>query len=87
MSGTQAQFEADINLMTNTALARMLFHHFSVTDPEPAQVVQQRRENPTDPDAPKDLLDRMLTVVDTKTGEKMTDESIVDNVYYLFLEF
>jgi hypothetical protein len=22
----------------------------------------------------------MLTVVDTKTGEKMTDESIVDNV-------
>jgi cytochrome P450/NADPH-cytochrome P450 reductase len=44
------------------------------------QVVQQRRENPTDTDAPKDLLDRMLTVVDTKTGEKMSDESIVDNV-------
>lgn len=43
-------------------------------------LVQQRRANPTDPDAPKDLLDRMLTVVDAKTGEKMTDESIVDNL-------
>jgi len=80
MSGTQAQFEADINLMTNTALARTSFDLFSVSDPDPIQVVQQRRENPTDPDAPKDLLDRMLTVVDTKTGEKMTDASIVDNV-------
>ena len=80
MSGTQAQFEADINLMTDTALARTPLNLFSVTHPDPVQVVQQRRETPTDPDAPKDLLDRMLTVVDTKTGEKMTDASIVDNV-------
>ena len=87
MSGTQAQFEADINLMTNTALARTPLNLFSVTHPDPVQVVQQRRETPTDPDAPKDLLDRMLTVVDTKTGEKMTDASIVDNVLSIFLGF
>jgi len=81
MSGTQAQFEADINLMTNTALARTPFNLFPVSNLDPVQVVQQRREHPTDQDAPKDLLDRMLTVVDTKTGEKMTDASIVDNVH------
>ena len=80
MTGTQAQFETDINLMTNTALACAFQNFSSAADPDPVQVVQERRENPTDPDAPKDLLDRMLTVVDTKTGEKMTDESIVDNV-------
>ena len=44
------------------------------------QVVQKRRQHPTEPDAHKDLLDRMLDAVDTKTGEKMTDDSIVDNV-------
>lgn len=80
MTGTQAQFDADIKLMTDTAHARTLFTSLFVRDANPViQVVQQRRGNPTDPDAPKDLLDRMLTVVDTKTGEKMTDESIVDN--------
>ena len=46
----------------------------------PFQVVQKRKQNPTEPDAHKDLLDRMLSAVDTKTGEKMTDDSIVDNV-------
>lgn len=46
----------------------------------PFQVVQKRKQTPTEPDAPKDLLDRMLAVVDTKSGEKMTDDSIVDNV-------
>ena len=51
-----------------------------VAGPDLVKVVRQRRENPPDPDAPKDLLDRMLTVVDTKTGEKMADELIVDNV-------
>jgi hypothetical protein len=49
--------------------------------PGPFQVVQNRKANPTEPDAHKDLLDRMLTAVDTKTGEKMTDDSIVDNVW------
>jgi len=44
------------------------------------RVVQKRKQNPTKPDDHKDLLDRMLTAVDTKIGEKMTDESIVDNV-------
>ena len=44
------------------------------------QVVQKRKANPTEPGAHKDLLDRMLMAVDTKTGEKMTDDSIVDNV-------
>lgn len=48
----------------------------------PFQVVQKRKANPTEPDAHKDLLDRMLTAVDTKTGEKMTVESIVDNVWF-----
>ena len=81
MTGIQAQFDADIKLMIDTALSRTSFGFIRRSDPKPAiQVVQQRRENPTDPDAPKDLLDRMLTVVDSKTGEKMTDESIVDNV-------
>ena len=45
------------------------------------QVVQKRKENPTEPGAHKDLLDRMLSGVDAKTGEKMTDDSIVDNVW------
>lgn len=81
MTNTQAQFEADIKLMIDTALARTFFRFPCWPDLNPTtQVVQQRRENPTDPDAPKDLLDRMLTVADTKTGEQVTDESIVDNV-------
>ena len=80
MTGTQAQLDTDITLMTDIAHASMLFILRVVTFPDPVKVVQQRRENPTDPDGHKDLLDRMLTAVDTKTGEKMTNESIVDNV-------
>lgn len=80
MAGTQARFDADTSLMADIALARMFFDFFLITEPNPVQVVRERREHPTDPDAPKDLLDRMLTVVDTKTGEMMTDGSIVDNV-------
>lgn len=82
MAGTQAQFDTDIKLMIDTALARTFSTLFFGQIPNLAlPVVQKRRENPTDPDGPKDLLDRMLTVVDAKTGEKMTDESIVDNVH------
>lgn len=44
------------------------------------QVVQKRKANPTEAGAHNDLLDRMLAAVDAKTGEKMTDDSIVDNV-------
>ena len=80
MTHTQAQFDTDISLITDIALARMVFDLFLVTDPDLVQVVQQRKEHPTDPDAPKDLLDRMLTGVDAKTGEKMPDDLIVDNV-------
>jgi hypothetical protein len=41
------------------------------------QVVNNRKENPTDK---KDLLNLMLSGKDPKTGEGMTDQSIVDNV-------
>jgi cytochrome P450/NADPH-cytochrome P450 reductase len=64
MTNTQVQFDADIKLMSDIANS----------------IVQKRKENPTEPGAHKDLLDQMLTAVDTKTGEKMTDASIVDNV-------
>jgi cytochrome P450/NADPH-cytochrome P450 reductase len=41
------------------------------------EVIKNRRENPTDK---KDLLNGMLNGVDPKTGEKMSDESIMDNM-------
>jgi cytochrome P450/NADPH-cytochrome P450 reductase len=41
------------------------------------EVIKTRRENPTDK---KDLLNGMLYGVDPKTGETMTDESIVNNM-------
>ncbi|KAL5115197.1 hypothetical protein ACEQ8H_006871 [Pleosporales sp. CAS-2024a] len=41
------------------------------------EVIQNRRANPTDK---KDLLNGMLNGVDPKTGEKMSDESIMDNM-------
>ncbi|KAH7085823.1 NADPH-cytochrome P450 reductase-like protein [Paraphoma chrysanthemicola] len=40
-------------------------------------VIQNRRSNPTDK---KDLLNGMLNGIDPKTGEKMTDESLIDNM-------
>lgn len=85
MTGAQARFDADLKLMTDMAksseymryiyfLNRLMFFGFS------SRVVQKRKQNPTNPDNHKDLLDQMLTAIDTKTGEKMTDDSIVDNV-------
>ncbi|EUC47483.1 hypothetical protein COCMIDRAFT_35012 [Bipolaris oryzae ATCC 44560] len=41
------------------------------------EVIETRRENPTDK---KDLLNGMLSGVDPKTGEKMTDENVIDNM-------
>ncbi|KAH7095469.1 NADPH-cytochrome P450 reductase-like protein [Paraphoma chrysanthemicola] len=41
------------------------------------EVIQTRRNNPTDK---KDLLNGMLNGVDPKTGEKMSDESLIDNM-------
>lgn len=41
------------------------------------EVLQARKENPSDR---KDLLSAMLNGVDTKTGQKMTDSSIIDNL-------
>ncbi|RAR07669.1 NADPH-cytochrome P450 reductase-like protein [Stemphylium lycopersici] len=40
-------------------------------------VIKTRRENPTDK---KDLLNGFLNGVDPKTGEKMSDESVMDNM-------
>ncbi|KAH6838702.1 NADPH-cytochrome P450 reductase-like protein [Alternaria alternata] len=40
-------------------------------------VIKTRRDNPTDK---KDLLNGMLNGVDSKTGKKMTDESVIDNM-------
>jgi cytochrome P450/NADPH-cytochrome P450 reductase len=40
-------------------------------------VIKTRRENPTDK---KDLLNGMLNGVDSKTGKKMTDENVIDNM-------
>ena len=85
MTSTQAQFDTDLKLMTDIAKSSRCtsficsmkqLNFFSL------QVVQKRKENPTEPGAHKDLLDRMLSGVDTKTGEKMTDDSIVDNVWF-----
>jgi cytochrome P450/NADPH-cytochrome P450 reductase len=39
--------------------------------------VERRRKNPSDK---KDLLNQMLLGVDSKTGQKMTDQSICDNI-------
>ena len=83
MTSTQAQFDADLKLMTDIAKSSGCtgyLYPLKRLMPFPSQVVQKRKQNPTEPDAHKDLLDRMLTAVDTKTGEKMTDDSIVDNV-------
>ncbi|CAO2650266.1 Nn.00g015580.m01.CDS01 [Neocucurbitaria sp. VM-36] len=41
------------------------------------EVIKTRRNNPTDK---KDLLNGMLNGVDPKTGEKMNDESVIDNM-------
>ncbi|KAF1937047.1 NADPH-cytochrome P450 reductase-like protein, partial [Clathrospora elynae] len=41
------------------------------------EVIKTRRENPTEK---KDLLNGMLNGVDSKTGEKMTDDNIIDNM-------
>lgn len=41
------------------------------------EVVDRRRKNPTDK---KDLLNAMLLGKDPKTGERLTDESIMDNM-------
>lgn len=84
MTGTQAQFDVDAKLMVDIAnssgyISLMCSRKRLTT--APPQVVQKRKANPTEHDAHKDLLDRMLTAVDTKTGEKMTDDSIVDNVW------
>lgn len=40
-------------------------------------VIRARKKNPTDR---KDLLNGMLNGVDTKTGEKMTDDNTIDNM-------
>ncbi|PVI05918.1 NADPH-cytochrome P450 reductase-like protein [Periconia macrospinosa] len=40
-------------------------------------VISKRKQNPTEK---KDLLNAMLNGVDAKTGEKMTEESIIDNM-------
>lgn len=41
------------------------------------EVINARKENPTEK---KDLLNAMLNGVDPKTGEKMTEESVIDNM-------
>ncbi|KAF2638095.1 NADPH-cytochrome P450 reductase-like protein [Massarina eburnea CBS 473.64] len=41
------------------------------------QVIDKRKQSPTEK---KDLLNSMLNGVDPKTGEKMNDESIIDNM-------
>lgn len=41
------------------------------------EVINKRKQHPTDK---KDLLNGMLNGVDTKTGQKMSEESIVDNM-------
>ncbi|USP74599.1 uncharacterized protein yc1106_01873 [Curvularia clavata] len=41
------------------------------------EVINTRRANPTDK---KDLLNGMLNGVDPKTGEKMTDDNVIDNM-------
>ncbi|KAF2690981.1 NADPH-cytochrome P450 reductase-like protein [Lentithecium fluviatile CBS 122367] len=42
-----------------------------------SEVIQKRKQNPSEK---RDLLNGMLNGVDPKTGEKMTDESIIDNM-------
>jgi cytochrome P450/NADPH-cytochrome P450 reductase len=42
-----------------------------------SEVIRKRKQSPTDK---KDLLNGMLNGEDPKTGEKMTDESIIDNM-------
>lgn len=61
MRGANQKYEANIEVMR------------SISD----QVVQRRKQNPTDK---KDLLNAMLNGRDPVTGEGMTDESIVQNM-------
>ncbi|KAF9878871.1 bifunctional p-450: NADPH-p450 reductase [Colletotrichum karsti] len=44
------------------------------------EVLEARRADPNGSDGRKDLLTAMLNTVDTVTGRKMTDESIIDNL-------
>lgn len=46
------------------------------------QLIQARRDNPVDRD---DLLNAMLTHPDPKTGQRLSDESVVDNLLTFFI--
>ncbi|KAL0941300.1 bifunctional p-450:NADPH-p450 reductase [Colletotrichum truncatum] len=58
------KYKENINLLRTTA----------------REVLQARKEDPNGLNTRKDLLTAMLTTVDTVTGRKMTDESIIDNL-------
>lgn len=80
MSSATRKYQADIDLMRGTAKeSRMSYDSSSLVDSNILfiPVIAERRAHPSDK---QDLLSSMLGTRDPKTGQVMTEESIVNNV-------
>ncbi|KAF1840671.1 NADPH-cytochrome P450 reductase-like protein [Cucurbitaria berberidis CBS 394.84] len=76
VSGDRARRDA-ITQMFYRAESQKYWDDIELLRKTSQDVIKTRRENPTEK---KDLLNGMLNGVDPKTGEKMTDESVIDNM-------
>ncbi|KAF2833493.1 NADPH-cytochrome P450 reductase-like protein [Ophiobolus disseminans] len=76
VSGDRARRDA-ITQMFYRAESQKYWEDIELLRKTSLEVINTRRENPTDK---KDLLNGMLNGVDPKTGEKMTDDSVIDNM-------
>lgn len=75
-SGRRAQ-QTKIGALFNRSRERQYYEDIALMKRVAQEVVDYRRANPVDK---KDLLNAMLFGKDPKTGEKMTDESIMNNI-------
>ncbi|KAH8731262.1 cytochrome P450 [Phaeosphaeriaceae sp. PMI808] len=76
VSGDRARRDA-ISQMFYRAESQKYWEDIELLRKTSLEVIKTRRDNPTEK---KDLLNGMLFGVDPKTGEKMTDDNIVDNM-------
>ena len=81
MSGATAKYETDMGLMRSVAdKSKPYFPPFWFAAHD-FQVIADRKANPVEN---KDLLNLMLTAKDPKTGQRMSEESIAQNVCSVF---